>query len=244
MTEIKITEEQLDFENIDPWIEALQEGDTGLSSRLKLQRNFDKIRRALVAIRDSGLSVNNVQVDGSAIYAGWVDGKAYYAAAVNPETGLAETSYVWHRGKLWMCLRSLTAEEPRLGCTDWKVVAGDTTFWSEITASNGAKFHNGNVDTVLTVHVWWGEEEVTDTIMDGHGFTATWLRMTGYDSEAREFRQQSEDLSWNATPTAPNAILLTRGDMGSGWMISYRSGLIRCRVTADLIAGTIAEFYL
>lgn len=177
-------------------------------------------------------------------YKEWIRGNSYYFETLNKKTGVIETSYVWHRGKKWMCLRSLTAEEPRLGCRDWKPVEGDMTFWGEINASNGAKFHNGNVDTVLMVRIWWGSDDVTDVVTSDAGYRAEWSRLTGYDSTAREYRTRAEDLSWTPTVTGPNKILLARGDMGSGWMMNYRSALIRCRVTAACIDGVTADYLI
>lgn len=177
-------------------------------------------------------------------YPEWNLGGSYFFETINKKTGVIETSYVWHRGKKWMCLRTLTAEEPRLGCRDWKPVEGDMTFWGEINASNGAKFHNGNVDTVLMVRIWWGSDDVTDVVTSDAGYRAEWSRLTGYDSTAREYRTRAEDLSWTPTVTGPNKILLARGDMGSGWMMNYRSALIRCRVTAACIDGVTADYLI
>lgn len=176
-------------------------------------------------------------------YAEWVSGTPYYYQTLNtnPNPDIStrpyiETSYVWHRYKKWMCLRTLTQEEPKLGCNDWKVVEGNTNFIGEITTSNGNVFRNGNVDTTLTMKVWWGDEDVTEQIMAiGHQFA--WSRYTGYDSETEQFVQQSEDLSWEPDIIEENKIHIVRGDMGSGWMIDYRQALIACLVTFSLTQG-------
>ena len=62
-------------------------------------------------------------------YDKWDRNTLYYYQTLNPEpdsvTGIVyiETSYVWHNGKLWMCLRTFTTEEPKFGCKDWKCVS-------------------------------------------------------------------------------------------------------------------------
>lgn len=190
----------------------------------------------VTVISESGDGIHTVD------YPAWEQGMPFYHESYNRAKGWIEQSYVWHRSKKYMCLRTLTTEEPGLGCADWRVVEGYTTFWAEIVPSNGAKFHNGNVDTILILRVWWGSEDVTDIVVSDAGYRAEWTRLTGYDGEAREYRAQGEDLSWTPTVVAPNKILLVRGDMGSGWMRTYRSAMIRCRVTAVCIRGVTAEW--
>jgi len=152
-----------------------------------------------------------------------------------------ETSRVWRGDKLWECLAEGTTEAPGLGCADWRVVSGDTTFYAGIYTSNGRTFRNGNIDSVLTMRVWWGSEEVTDVVLADHGYDIAWKRFTAYDAQTEEYTQQPEDLSWTATAAGQNKIHLRRGDMGSGWMRSYRSAMIRATMTAGIINGEVSE---
>lgn len=170
-------------------------------------------------------------------YPEWVLGTPYYYQTLNtnpnPEISdrpYVETSYVWHRGKKWMCLRTLTTEEPNFWSTDWKVVEGNLELVGQIESSNGKSFHNGNVDSTLTMMVWWGDEDITEQVIE-RGGTFSWSRRTAYDSETEQFVQQSEDLDWEPTVTAVNKIHLQRRDMGPGWMIEYRQAMICCNVT-------------
>lgn len=159
--------------------------------------------------------------------------------AIAPKADL-EVSRVWKGGKLWECLVDGTAQEPFLGCTDWLVVSGNTVFVCEISTSNGNVFHNGNVDTNLTMRIWWGDEDVTELVMAmPHRFT--WSRLTGYDTVEEQFVQQSEDLTWEPDLIEENKVHLLRGDMGSGWMITYQKALIRCEVSFSLGEGQEIE---
>lgn len=153
-----------------------------------------------------------------------------------------EISRVWNNGILWECLVDGTTQEPHWNCTDWTPVGGNTIYKGEITTSNGRTFRNGNVDTILTMRVWYGDEEITDTILNIVDFAIVWKRYTGYNTTTEEFEQTSEDLSWIANKVGSdgepisagdktNRIKVLRGDMGSGWMLSYRQALIESTVS-------------
>ena len=142
-----------------------------------------------------------------------------------------EASRVWNNGILWECLVDGTTQEPKWGCTHWKSVGGNTIYKGEITTSNGRTFRNGNVDTVLTMRLWYGDEEITSQILNAVDFSIAWKRSTGYNAETDEFVQQSEDLSWTPNVVGANQIKIERNDMGSGWMITYRQALVSCTVT-------------
>lgn len=142
-----------------------------------------------------------------------------------------EISRVWNYGILWECLVNGTTQEPHWGCTHWQAIGGDAIYKGEITTSNGRTFSNGNIDTVLTMRIWFGDEEITDQILTAVDYSIAWKRSTGYNSVTEEFVQQSEDLSWTPTIVGTNKIKVVRSDMGSGWMITYRKALISCTVS-------------
>lgn len=142
-----------------------------------------------------------------------------------------EISRVWNYGILWECLVDGTTQEPHWGCTHWQAIGGDAIYKGEITTSNGRTFSNGNIDTVLTMRIWFGDEEITDQILTAVDYSIAWKRSTGYNSVTEEFVQQSEDLSWTPTIVGTNKIKVVRSDMGSGWMITYRKALISCTVS-------------
>lgn len=142
-----------------------------------------------------------------------------------------EISRVWNYGILWECLVNGTTQEPHWGFTHWQAIGGDAIYKGEITTSNGRTFSNGNIDTILTMRIWFGDEEITDQILTAVDYSIAWKRSTGYNSVTEEFVQQSEDLSWTPTIVGTNKIKVVRSDMGSGWMITYRKALISCTVS-------------
>lgn len=142
-----------------------------------------------------------------------------------------EISRVWRYGILWECLVDGTTQDPHWGCTHWQAIGGDAIYKGEITTSNGRTFSNGNIDTVLTMRIWFGDEEITDQILTAVDYSIAWKRSTGYNNVTEEFVQQSEDLSWTPTIVGTNKIKVIRSDMGSGWMITYRKALISCTVS-------------
>ena len=149
-----------------------------------------------------------------------------------------ETSRVWNYGILWECTVDGTSQEPCWGCANWQAIGGQTLYVGEITTPNGRVFRNGDVNTVLSMHVWYGQEEITDRITQLQNFSEVWKRYTGYDAVNDEFIQQSEDLSWLPTSAGAGKIKLVRGDMGSGWMITYRQARIGCTVSFP-VAGQV-----
>jgi hypothetical protein len=157
------------------------------------------------------------------------------------ETNDLETSRVWNNGILWECLVDTTTQEPTWGCTDWKVIGGDTVYYCEIASSAGTTFRNGNVDTVLTMSVRYGLEDITAKVAAIAGASISWSRYTGFDTETRKFIQTSEDKSWHAIsiPGSPYSIRLSRSDLGSGWMVDYRIAMIHCSIYAPDDLNTI-----
>ena len=247
---------KLEFEDTDlgiwqaPYIDQLtikENGNNGIPTYDVVLRDekekskFEKMAERIEELTGATQIVERQSYPSMNIdYSEWVAGTPYYYQTLNtnPNPDISdrpyvETSYVWHRYKKWMCLRTLTQEEPKLGCKDWKVVEGNTNFIGEMLTSNGNTFRNGDVDTILTMKVWWGDEDVTEQIKAmSHQFS--WSRKTGYDSVESQFIQQSEDLTWVPDLLAENKVHLVRGDMGSGWMITYRQALIACLVTFSL----------
>ena len=250
---------KLEFEDTDlgiwqsPYIDQLtikENGNNGIPTYDVVLRDekekskFEKMAERIEELTGATQVVERQSYPSMNIdYSEWIAGTPYYYQTLNtnpnPEISnrpYVETSYVWHRYKKWMCLRTLTQEEPKLGCNDWKVVEGNTNFVGEMLTSNGNVFRNGDVDTVLTMKVWWGDEDVTEQIKAmSHQFS--WSRKTGYDSVQSQFVQQSEDLTWEPDFVSEDKVHLVRGDMGSGWMITYRKALIVCLVTFSLAQG-------
>lgn len=145
-----------------------------------------------------------------------------------------EVSRVWRNGIVWECLVDGTTQEPSWGCTDWQSIGGDTIFYCEILSSAGSSFRNGNVDTILTMSVRFGQEDISQKIAYPQK-TVTWKRMTGWDDTEKTFVETSADRSWTPTYTDSGrlAVVLLRSDMGSGWMTDYRRAQFVCIVDED-----------
>lgn len=142
-----------------------------------------------------------------------------------------EVSRVWNNGIIWECLTDGTNQAPIWSCTDWLAVGGDTIFYCEITSSAGTTFRNGNVDTILTMETRFGQEDITDRLLQTPGATVQWIRKTGWDAVNHCFIQTSEDRAWQATQGATaKSIVVVRSDMGSGWMIDYRQAMFCCSI--------------
>lgn len=102
-------------------------------------------------------------------YPEWVQGGSYFFESINKKTGVLETSYVYHRGKKWMCMRTLTTEEPQLGAQDWVVVGGDQTFQIKFydAATGGYAYGEsvlvrvGYVNVPVYPIVLWGTDDVS-----------------------------------------------------------------------------------
>lgn len=142
-----------------------------------------------------------------------------------------EVSRAWNYGILWECQNDATVNEPIWDSADWQDIGGDNVFYCEIESSAGTTFRNGNVDTILTMSVRFGQEEITDRMLQKIGTTVQWIRKTGWDAVNHRFIQTSEDREWQATQGATaKSIIVTRNDMGSGWMIDYRQAMFCCLI--------------
>lgn len=164
--------------------------------------------------------------------------------SVNAPKADLEVSRVWNNGIIWECIVGGTSQQPVWDCTDWQSIGGDTIFYCEIETSAGTTFRNGNVDTILTMSVRYGQEEITDRLLQKPGATVTWIRKTGWDAVNHCFVQTAEDREWRPTQgTTAKSIILTRSDMGSGWMIDYRQAMFCCSVyVPEANASVVTEY--
>jgi hypothetical protein len=145
-----------------------------------------------------------------------------------------ETSRVWNYDILWECLVDSTTQEPEWGSTEWQAIGGNQMMICEILSSAGSAFHGGNVDTILTMSVTYGQREIGPRLAYPTK-TVTWKRMTGWDETLKTFVETAADRSWS--PTYNNegrlSIVLVRSDMGSGWMKDYRRAQFVCIIDED-----------
>lgn len=164
-----------------------------------IQGQYSVMKQLITDLQGKSGSWENVTVIGeggdrlqAVEYEKWESGALYYHETYNRAKGWIEQSYVWHRGKKWMCLRSLTTEEPQLGCNDWKVVEGDQT-WDMVFYDNQSHPYNnvipvypGYVDLWVSPRVYWGGDDVTSRVStwQWHKYLADGTEDTSWASEA------------------------------------------------------------
>ena len=137
----------------------------------------------------------------------WVSGGSYYAADLNPTTGVYETSDVWHYGCRYRCSKTGTTVEPAYGVTDWAMAEGNPDlmvgFKEDVIFCDPANF-----SATLTVVVKAYNQDITDTIADSD---VSWSR---YSEDFKGDRRTLADLRWHgAHRDAGKVLTLTIDDI-------------------------------
>lgn len=119
----------------------------------------------------------------------WVSGGSYYAADLNPTTGVYETSDVWHHGCRYRCAKTGTTVEPAYGVTDWAMVEGNPElmvgFVEDVVFCNPTAFN-----ATLTLVVKAYNQDITATIADGD------VRWSRYSVDAMGNPRTAADAVW------------------------------------------------
>lgn len=157
-------------------------------------------------------------------YPEWVSGNSYYFETLNTETGVLETSEVWHRGCLWMCLRTLTQEEPWFTSEDWKCVRADTLsldFFDSLTNPMpiyGLSVRPANINERVVPYLLISQDDISSTVTEWR-----WARDSGYPDL---------DALWNGTHSGidQRVLNLTTFDFPSGWDVN--GGKVKFTCTA------------
>lgn len=154
--------------------------------------------------------------------------EGYHYESVNSETGVWETSDVWHNGCRWRCL----IDQPRTGqsgCDEpgwkspyWTFVEGNNIVAMEIDTQGIFAARSGYVDIPATAYVFFGYTDVSGDIV-------AW-------EWSRESDNPQADLGWKtAHEGAGRSIHLTDEDMPVSWH-QGRTVVFEC--TAYLPDGT------
>lgn len=130
----------------------------------------------------------------------WVSGGSYYAADLNPATGVYETSDVWHYGCRYRCSKTGTTVEPAYGVTDWAMVEGNPElmvgFKEDVIFCDPANF-----SATLTVVVKAYNQDITDTIADSD---VSWSR---YSEDFKGDRRTLADSQWSSAHRSAGKVL-------------------------------------
>lgn len=137
----------------------------------------------------------------------WVKDGLYYHVAMNPESGVLETSDVWHFGCRWRCLKTGTREEPRWGTPDWLMISGDTKL-SVGFEEKEQLYDLDNFEATLTLYVQLYGRNIVDELPPK---AITWSRYSvGLSGNVRE----ASDAVWNArNQNVGKSITLLQSDL-------------------------------
>ena len=113
----------------------------------------------------------------------------YYSEALNPTTGLYETSDVWYMGCKYRCMTTGTHTAPAWNNTAWAMIEGNPGFTVEF-ADTDYLFDPDNFDTMLTIIAWLYNIDVTQDILDTD---VVWTR---YSEDAQGVARIASDNAW------------------------------------------------
>lgn len=119
----------------------------------------------------------------------WIAGETYYFEEKNPDTGILETSDVWHYGCRWRCMKKGTMQEPRWNAIDWAFIEGNPDFTVEFEPVNTI-FRVNNIDMTLSIVAWMHNRDITADILDAD---VVWTR---YSEDADGYPRPASDNIW------------------------------------------------
>lgn len=170
-------------------------------------------------------------VDGSTIENPTLRHGKYLYRGWNEQAHQYESHDVWHEGHKWRCLvdqpRTVGGvdyyDEPKWNSTSWLMIEGNDNYSIEFSSSKGYSFRRGNVDTVVTPHLFYGNTDITD---DVDVTNWSWER----ESESGKTEQ---DRTWDALHTGiamqTKQLHLTNNDMPATWS-SANKAIFTCTV--------------
>lgn len=158
-------------------------------------------------------------------YESWVQGGLYYHEDINTETNTLEQSMVWHRGCLWMCLRTLTAQEPWFSNADWACVRANNIslgFYTSLVDPMpiyGLNVRPASIDETVVPFLLIGQEDISSIVTNW-----AWVRDSG---------NPELDAVWsgNHTGLGQRVLHLTTADFPSGWDVNGGKVMFTCTAT-------------
>lgn len=158
----------------------------------------------------------------------WDVASTYYCEAVNPDTGVFETSEVWCFGCKYRCMKTGTHATPGWGTTDWAMIEGNPNFSIDFAEHElywrGDTF-NGTLTLIATIY----NQDITAKVSAAN---IQWTRES-YDASGN--RRVGSDNAWTAqTSTDRKQLLLTIADLDwDGVEGSISKVSFCCKVTID-----------
>ena len=136
---------------------------------------------------------------------------------------LLEQHAAWRWGCKWGCLVDKTTEEPRWNAQTWAMLEGNGNYALDFDSSEGWQFFRGKVDTVVSLIVTYGTEDITERLMKAHGTEVEWLRDSG---------NVPSDNGWKPTYVDgdKSKLRLNNTDMPTGWGYEIRKVKFVCRI--------------
>ena len=136
---------------------------------------------------------------------------------------LLEQHAAWRFGCQWGCLVDKTAEEPRWNAQTWVMLQGNGNYSLDFDSSEGWQFFRGNVNTIISLIVVYGTEDITARLMKRAGTEVEWLRESG---------NVPSDNSWKPTYVDGDRsrLRLDNTDMPTGWGYEIRKVKFICRI--------------
>jgi hypothetical protein len=158
-------------------------------------------------------------------YSSWDPNGLYYYETLNTDTGILETSRVWHRGCLWECRRTLTSDEPWFDSADWVCLRANDISLGFYTVGNdpmpisGLSVRPASIDEYVQPYLLIGQEDISDTVTNW-----AWTRDSG---------DAAMDALWNGSHTGAlmRTLHLTTEDFPSGWADNGGKVCFTCTAT-------------
>lgn len=136
---------------------------------------------------------------------------------------LLEQHAAWRFGCLWGCLADKTTEAPCWDAQTWVMLQGNGNYSLDFDSSEGWQFFRGNVNTIISLIVVYGTEDITERLMNRAGTEVEWLRDSG---------NVPSDNTWKPVYVDGDRskLRLDNTDMPTGWGREIRKVKFICRV--------------
>lgn len=119
----------------------------------------------------------------------WMEGLNYYCEAINPTTGVYETSDVWYYGCKYRCCKNLTQTAPAWNNTDWAMVEGNPDFTIEFNDTD-VLFDPDRFDLTLRIIAKLHNIVITDDLLDAD------IAWTRYSEDDKGVERVASDTAW------------------------------------------------